>query len=128
MPSKPIQLILARQLASSMATAIMLFDARGDLVFYNEPAESILNTRFDETGEIDVDEVLRVVAATDENRTPLSREERPGWIARIEGRPISRAVWLSCNDGPWLRLQATAVPIIGEQGELHGVMQFFWQV
>jgi hypothetical protein len=50
--SKPIQLILARQLASSMATAIMLFDAYGNLVFYNEPAEPILNTRFDETGEI----------------------------------------------------------------------------
>jgi len=126
--SKPIQLILARQLASSMATAIMLFDAQGNLVFYNEPAEQILNTRFDETGEINVDEVLRVVTATDENRRLLSREERPGWVARLEGRPITRTVWMSCNDGPWLRLQATAVPIIGEQGELHGVMQFFWQV
>ena len=41
--SKPIQMILARQLASSMATAIMLFDAQGNLVFYNEPAEPILN-------------------------------------------------------------------------------------
>jgi PAS domain-containing protein len=126
--SKPIQLILARQLASSMATAIMLFDAQGNLVFYNEPAEAILNTRFDETGEINVDEVLRAVTATDEDRRPLSREERPGWVARLEGRPITRTVWLSCNDGPWLHLQATAVPIIGEQGEVHGVMQFFWQV
>ena len=126
--SKPIQLILARQLASSMATAIMLFDAQGNLIFYNEPTEAILNTRFDETGEINVDEVLRIVAATDEERRPLSREERPGWVARLEGRPITRTVWLSCNAGPWLRLQATAIPIIGEQGELHGVMQFFWRV
>jgi len=126
--SKPIQLILARQLASSMATAIMLFDAQGNLVFYNEPAESIINTRFDETGEINVGEVLRVVTATDENRRLLSPEERPGWVARLECRPITRTVWMSCNDGPWLRLQATAVPIIGEQGEVHGVMQFFWQV
>ena len=126
--SKPIQLILARQLASSMATAVMLYDAQGNLVFYNEPAEAILNSRFDETGEINVDEVLRAVIATDENRRLLPREERPGWVARLEGRPITRTVWLSCNDGPWLHLQATAVPIIGEQGELHGVMQFFWQV
>jgi PAS domain-containing protein len=126
--SKPIQLILARQLASSMATAIMLFDAQGNLIFYNEPTEAILNTRFDETGEIGVDEVLRIVAATDEERRPLSRDERPGWVARLEGRPITRTVWLSCNGGPWLRLQATAIPIIGEQGEVHGVMQFFWQV
>jgi len=58
--AKPIQLILARQLASGMATAIMLFDAQGNLVFYNEPAEPILNTRFDETGEIKVDDLLYV--------------------------------------------------------------------
>ena len=126
--SKPIQLILARQLASSMATAIMLFDAAGNLVFYNEPAEALLNSRFDETGEIDVDELLRVVAATDENRELLSREARPGWIARLERRPITRTVWMSCNGGAWRRVQATAVPIIGEAGELHGVMQFFWEV
>ena len=126
--SKPIQLILARQLASSMATAIMLFDAKGNLVFYNEPAEPILNTRYDETGEIDVDEVLNVVTAADENRRPLSPEERPGWVARLERRPITRTLWMSCNGGAWRRLQATAVPIIAEHGELHGVMQFFWEV
>ena len=126
--SKPIQLILARQLASSMATAIMLFDADGNLVFYNEPAEPILNTRFDETGEIGVNEVLNIVAAADEDRKLLSREERPGWVARLERRPITRTIWMSCNGGAWRRLQATAVPIIAEQGEMHGVMQFFWEV
>ena len=126
--SKPIQLILARQLASSMATAIMLFDAEGNLVFYNEPAESVLNSRFDETGEIGVEEVLKVVSAADEDRQPLSREARPGWVARLERRPITRTIWLSCNNGPWRRWQAAAVPIIAEQGELHGVMQFFWEV
>jgi hypothetical protein len=35
---------------------------------------------------------------------------------------------MSCNGSAWRRLQATAVPIIGEQDELHGVMQFFWDV
>jgi PAS domain-containing protein len=126
--SKPIQLILARQLASSMATAIMLFDADGNLVFYNEPAEPILNTRFDETGEITVDDLLRVVAVADDNRQRLSAELRPGRIARLQRRPITQTIWMSCHDGAWRRLQATAVPILGEQGELHGVMQFFWEV
>ena len=125
--SKPIQLILARQLASSMATAIMLFDAEGNLVFYNEPAEPILNTRFDETGEIKVDDLLRIVTVADENREPMAPEARPGRVARLERRPITRTIWMSCNDGAWRRLQATAVPIISDQGELHGVMQFFWE-
>jgi len=126
--SKPIQLILSRQLASCMATAIMLFDAQGNLVFYNEAAEPILNSRFDETGEIKVDDLLRVVTVADENRELLPPEARPGRVARLECRPITQTIWMSCNDGPWRRVQATAVPVIGEQDELHGVMQFFWEV
>ncbi|HKE42850.1 MAG TPA: PAS domain-containing protein [Casimicrobiaceae bacterium] len=126
--SKPIQLILSRQLASCMATAIMLFDAQGNLVFYNEAAEPILNSRFDETGEIKVDDLLRVVTVADENRELLPPEARPGRVARLERRPITQTIWMSCNDGPWRRVQATAVPVIGEQDELHGVMQFFWEV
>jgi len=126
--SKSLQIILARQLASCMATAIMLFDAQGNLVFYNEPAEAMLNTRFDETGEIKVDDLLRVVTVADESREPLPPEARPGRVARLERRPITRTIWMSCNGGPWRRVQATAVPIIGEENELHGVMQFFWEV
>ena len=126
--AKPIQLILARQLASGMATAIMLFDAQGNLVFYSEPAEPILNTRFDETGEIKVDDLLRVVSVADENRELLSPEDRPGRVARLERRPITQTIWMSCNDSAWRRFQATAVPIIGEQAEFHGVMHFFWEI
>jgi PAS domain-containing protein len=126
--SKPIQLILARQLASCMATATMLFDAQGNMVFYNEPAEPIFNARFDETGEVKVDDLLSVVNVADENRQPLAPEARPGRVARLERRPTTRTIWMSCNGSAWRRLQATAVPIIGEQDELHGVMQFFWDV
>ncbi len=126
--SKPIQIILARQLASCMATAIMVFDADGNLIFYNEPAEPIFNARFDETGEIKADDLLHVVSVADENRQLLPPEERPGRVARLERRPITRTIWMSCNDGAWRRLQATAVPIVAEDDELHGVMQLFWEV
>jgi PAS domain-containing protein len=126
--SKPIQMILARQLASCMATATMLFDTQGNLIFYNEPAEAIFNARFDETGEIKVDDLLSVVSVSDEHRQPLAPEARPGRVARLERRPITRTIWMSCNGSAWRRLQATAVPIVGEQDELHGVMQFFWDV
>src|SRR4029453_4991519 len=49
---KPIELILARQLATHLAMPIFLVDADGTLVFFNEPAERILGRRFDETGEM----------------------------------------------------------------------------
>jgi PAS domain-containing protein len=40
---KNLALILARELASKLATAMFIADAEGDVVFYNEPAEEILS-------------------------------------------------------------------------------------
>ena len=65
--AKPIQLILARQLASSLAMPILLVDTEGTLVYYNEPAEAILNHRFEETGEVSADEVVEMIELTDED-------------------------------------------------------------
>ena len=44
---KPIELILARQLATTLAMATFLVDPDGTLVFYNEPAERLLGLRFE---------------------------------------------------------------------------------
>ena len=52
MAQKPIELILMRQLASSLVMPIFLVDTSGTLVYYNEPAEQILGVRFDEIGEM----------------------------------------------------------------------------
>ena len=49
---KPIQIILARQLASCLATPILIVDTEGNAHFLNESAEAILDQRFDETGEV----------------------------------------------------------------------------
>jgi hypothetical protein len=38
-PQKHLALILARELASQLATATFIADATGGLVFFNEPAE-----------------------------------------------------------------------------------------
>ncbi len=84
--SKAIQIILARQLASCVAMPILLVDAEGTLIFYNEPAEAILNQRFEETGEIPVDEWNRLVTVTDEDRNPLLPEDWPMRVARLERR------------------------------------------
>ena len=46
----PIQIILARQLAGYLSVPVFLVDQKGNLLFYNEPAEAILGRRFEETG------------------------------------------------------------------------------
>ena len=47
-PQKHLTLIIARELASQLATATFIADAQGRLVFYNEAAEEILGRTFAE--------------------------------------------------------------------------------
>jgi hypothetical protein len=107
---------------------ILLLDAQGNLVYYNEDAEEILNRRFDETGEITADELLEILEVVDEQRKPIPPDERPTRITRRERRAVTRTVWMRAGSAPWRHLQATAVPLIGDCDEMLGIMHFFWEI
>ena len=126
--SKSIEIILARQLASCVAMPILLVDAQGTLIFYNEPAEAILNQRFEETGEIPADEWNRLVAVADEDRNPILPEDWPTRVARLQRRPVSRTVWTRSGNSAWRHLQVTAFPLVGEGDHMLGVMNIFWEI
>ena len=126
--AKAIQIILARQLASCVAMPILLVDADGTLIFYNEPAEAILNHRFEETGEIPSEEWNTFVTVVGEDRKPILPEDRPMRVARLERKPVSRPIWMRSGDSPWRHLQVTAVPLVGESGHMLGVMSIFWEL
>jgi PAS domain-containing protein len=126
--SKPIQLILARQLASSLAMPILLIDTEGTLVYFNEPAEAILNQRFEETGEIAVTTWGTLFALTDENRCPILPEDHPTMKALSERKPFSRAVWMQCGHRDWKHMNITAFPLIGEGKQFLGAQMIFWEV
>jgi len=125
---KPVQVMLARQLASSMAMPILIVDPEGTLIFFNEPAELILDQRFEETGEMGADEWSVLFAVSDEERQPIAMAERPTMLAISERKPISRTVWMLCREREWLHVIITAIPLIGEQREFLGVQMFFWEI
>jgi hypothetical protein len=124
---KPIQLILARQLASSLAVPILLVDTHGTLVFYNEPAELILDQRFEETGEMRADAWSKIFAMEDEFRMPIAQEDRPTMLALSERRPFSRTVWMRCGHREWWHVNITAFPLIGEGSQFLGAQMIFWE-
>ncbi len=125
---KPVQIILARQLAGSLAMPIFLVDPEGTLVFFNDPAERILGQRFDETGEMPADEWSVLFAIEDDERKPIAMQERPTMLAIAERKPVSRTVWMQCREREWLHVIITAIPLIGEQREFLGVQMIFWEV
>ncbi|MGZ5038431.1 MAG: PAS domain-containing protein [Usitatibacter sp.] len=126
--TKPIQLILARQLASSLAMPILLVDTEGTLIYFNEPAEMILNQRFDETGEIGADTWSTLFALADEERKPIAQEDRPTMRALSEKRPFSRNVWMQCGHRDWKHMSITAFPLIGEKRQFLGAQMIFWEI
>ena len=126
--TKSIQIILARQLASSIAAPILLVDAEGTLVYYNEAAEAIFNQRFDETGEMPPEEWTVRIAATDEQRKPVEPDDRAMMRAIHERHPVTQTLWLRRSDGEWRHVHATAVPLIGERDTLFGAMSIFWEI
>ena len=124
---KHIQLILARQLASSLATPILIVDTEGTLIFYNEAAESILDQRFDETGEVPTDVWSARFALADEAHNPIAQEDRPMMMALSERKPYSRTVWMRCAHREWLNVNITAFPLIGEERQFLGAQMIFWE-
>jgi len=126
--AKSIQIILARQLASSVSAPILLVDAEGTLVYYNESAEAIFNRRFDETGEMTSDEWTTLIAARDDERNPIRPEDRPMMKAIARRQPVSQTISLRRSDGEWRHVHVTAFPLIGERDTLFGAMTIFWEI
>jgi len=126
--SKSIQLILARQLASCVATPILLVDAANALIYYNEPAEAIFNQRFDETGEMPAAEWTARFAAVDDHHNPIPPEDRPMMRVLTECRPVSQTMWLRISSGELRHVNITAFPLVGEKGLLFGAMSIFWAI
>ena len=126
MPQRPIELILMRQLAATLAMPIFLVDPAGTLVFFNPAAEAILGVRFDETGEMPANEWgERWDPLTDEG-DPLPADRLPLSVAVSERRAIHGAFWITAH-GTRRRIEVTAIPLIVVTGEVVGAAAFFWE-
>jgi len=127
MPQKPIELILMRQLAGTLAMPLFLVDPAGTLVFYNPAAERVLGLRFDETGEMPLAEWSRRWLPTDDAGGALPPERLPLARAIAERRPAHGAFWIAALDGARRRIEVTAVPLIAVPDHLVGAAAIFWE-
>ena len=125
--AKPLEIILARQLASYLATPIVIVNTEGTLIYYNEPAEAILNQRYDETGDMLAAEWGGNFAVSDLDRNPIPVEEWPLVLAFTKQQAVARVVWLRCRDDQWRKINFTAFPLIGQAGDFLGAMGIFWE-
>ncbi len=128
MPQQEIEMILARHLASYLATPIFLVDPGGSVVFYNEPAETILGRRFSESGPLPLDEWSTAFIPRDERGEPLPPGDLPLVIALRDRCPAHSTFWIRGLDGVTHHIEVTALPLIGEAGRFLGAIAIFWDI
>ena len=122
---KPIELILARNLMSSLSTPAFLVDQGGILVFYNEAAGMLLGKRFEELGKVGPDEWGSLFGPFDESGDPLPYDELPLVVSVREGRPAHAKLRIRSADGAHHTIEASAFPILTAHGS-QGAIAVFW--
>jgi PAS domain S-box-containing protein len=125
--SKHLVLILAREFASNLATPMLIVDAEGTLVFFNEAAEDIVGGSFAEIGEMAMKDFSASFSPRLPDGTPLPEERRPTRIALEERRPAHEEMQVTSRDGEERRVALTAFPLFAQQDEFVGIVAIFWR-
>jgi PAS domain-containing protein len=123
---KPLELILARNLLTSISTPAFLLDESSRLVFYNESAGALLGISFEETGRMDPQEWTGSFGPFDTDGTPISIEDLDITKALRERRPAHSRFRIRSAKGTEHGIEAAAFPIIASEEGSSGAMIFFW--
>lgn len=123
--SRPLELILARNLLSSLSTPAFLAGRNNEIIFYNEAAGALLGRRFEESGTLSAEEWLNEFGPLDENGEPIPLEQQPINVALRANRATHTHHRIRSLGGVVHVVEVTGLPVIGADG-FHGAMVFFW--
>ena len=126
MSGRAIEIILSRQLADCLNVPVFLVDPRGNLMFYNAPAEGLLGRRFEETGEMPMQEWSTAFYPTDEDGKAIPPDQLPLVDSIKNHVPAHKTFWVKSFDGRSIQISVTAIPIIGRDQEFVGAIAIFW--
>lgn len=122
---RPLELILARNLLSTLSTPAFLVNRPGDMVFYNEAAGALLGRRFEERGAMSAQEWVEQFGPFDDTGHPIPIESQPLTVALRRNRPAHARHIIHSLTGSRHLVEVSGVPVIGTDG-FHGAMVFFW--
>jgi PAS domain-containing protein len=126
-PQKHLILILARELASNLATPTLIADASGQVVFYNEAAEAVIGGPFAEMGETGIDELGASFSPRTREGEPLAQGDLPGRTALDQRRAAHQRIWITSRDGVEREVSVTGIPLFAHADEFVGAMVIFWR-
>lgn len=123
---RPLELILARNLLSTLSTPAFLANQAGDIIFYNEAAGVLLGRRFEESGTIPADESVETFGPFDDEGKPIPVEDQELTRMLRRNRPAHTRYRIRSINGAEHTVEVSGVPVIGTDGFV-GAMVFFWE-
>ena len=127
MKQRNLVLILARDLADKLASAVFVVDEFGTLAFFNEAAGEILGKSFAEVGSLPLDEWVNAFRPKAADGKELPSNELPIVIALSERRPAHREMRIEGMDGELRDISVTALPLFARSQDLVGACAIFWE-
>ena len=125
-PQRPLELILARNLLTSISTPAFLVDESGAVVYYNEAAGALLGRSFEDAGRMSPEEWTSIHGPLDEERKPFALDELPTTRAVRSGRPSHATFCIRSATGEEHEIESSAFPIVASEEGSSGAMIFFW--
>ena len=122
---KPLELILARNLLTSISTPGFLVDGEATMVFYNEAAAALLGRSFEESGQMTADEWTAAFGPFSDGGAPLDVDTIALTEAIRQGRPAHGNFRIRTARNTEESIEAAAFPIATEEGS-SGAMIMFW--
>jgi PAS domain-containing protein len=123
---KPLELILARNLITSISTPAFLLDENARLVYANEAAGALLGMSFEESGRMDAEEWTRTFGPFDDEGNPLAVDDLGPTGSVRAGRPAHARFMIRSVNGTEHQIEATAFPIVASEHGSSGAMILFW--
>jgi PAS domain-containing protein len=125
---KPLELILARNLLSSLSTPAFLVGEEGALLYYNQAAGAMLGRGFEESGNMSAHEWTGEFGPFGDNDEPLPYDQIPATLAVRDNRPYHGKFRIRAAGGGHQDIAASAIPIVGLGGSSGGAIVIFWPV
>jgi PAS domain-containing protein len=123
---KPLELILARNLITSISTPAFLIDENAAVVFYNEAAGALLGRSFEDAGRMSPKEWTSTFGPFGDQDEPVELDDLPTTKALRDGRPAHAEFRIRSVGGEEHEIEASALPIVASEQGSSGAMIFFW--
>ena len=123
---KPLELILARNLLTSISTPAFLLDADAAVVFYNEAAAAVLGRSFEDAGRMSAEQWTETFGPFDKDGAPLDVDGIATTEAIRAGRPAHGSFTIRAANGERISIEASAFPIVASEHGSSGAMILFW--